>query len=198
MKTFQYPLNLKFHITTLSNDFSVKDQSGRNIAYVRQKMLRLKEKVEVFEDDSKRNKLYEINANRWLDFSVTYKFTNQMGEYLGKVARKGWASLWRARYHIIDDTDQEKYILREANGWVKVWDSFFGELPIIGIFTGYFFNPQYYVMNLQGQKVALLKKEKSFFGRRFTLHKLSDVDLKDEETILLSCMMMLLLERRRG
>lgn len=198
MKTFDYPLNMKFHIATLSNDFSITDASGKYIAYVRQKMLRIREKVEVFEDDSKANKLYNIQTNQWLDFSLSYNFTNQAGEYLGKVARKGWASLWRARYHIINKDNQESYVIREGNGWVKVIDSLLGDIPIIGMFTGYFFNPQYHIKDMQGNLVGIIKKEKSFFGRRFTLNKVKDVMIQDEENILLASMMMLLLERRRG
>lgn len=198
MKTFEYPLYMKFHIATLSNDFSITDSSGKYIAYVRQKMLKLRERVEVFEDDSQSNKLYDIRTNQWLDFSLSYNFTNQQGEYLGKVARKGWASLWRARYHVFNNANQEAYIIKEGNGWVKVLDSFLGDIPILGMFTGYFFNPQYHIKDMQGNLVGIIKKEKSFFGRRFTLNKVKDVMIQDEENILLASMMMLLLERRRG
>ncbi len=198
METFAYPLQLQFHIATLSNDFSITDANGRKIAYVRQKMLRLKEKVEVFEDDSKTNKLYTIQTNQWLDFSTTYNFTNQAGETIGKVGRKGWASLWRARYHIFDKNNQETMIVKEGNGWVKVLDSLLGEIPILGILTGYFFNPTYYITDNSGKRVAMLKKQPSFWGRKFTLDKLADIPLENEENLLLGCMMMLLLERRRG
>lgn len=198
MKTFEYPLHMKFHIATLSNDFSITDSSGKYIAYVRQKMLKLREHVEVFEDDSQSNKLYDIRTNKWLDFSLSYNFTNQNGESIGKVARKGWASLWRARYHVINKDNQESYIIKEGNGWVKVLDSLLGDIPILGMLTGYFFNPQYHIKDLLGNLVGIVKKEKSFFGRRFTLNKFKDISLMDEQNILLASMMMLLLERRRG
>lgn len=198
METFIYPLQLQFHIATLSNDFSITDANGKNIAYVRQKMLRLKEKVEVFEDTSMSNKLYNIQTNQWLDFSTSYEFTNQEKKSIGKVARKGWASLWRARYHIFNKDGRDSYVIREENGWVKVMDGFFGEIPILGIFTGYFFNPSYAVTDNSGKIIAQLKKQPSFWGRKFTLDKLDDVSVEDEESILLGCMMMLLLERRRG
>lgn len=198
MKTFIYPLQLQFHIATLSNDFSITDANGKNIAYVRQKMLRLREKVEVFEDTGMSNKLYNIQTNQWLDFSTTYEFTNQERKSIGKVARKGWASLWRARYHIFNKEGRDTYMIREENGWVKVMDSFFGEIPVLGIFTGYFFNPSYAITDNEGKIIAQLKKQPSFWGRKFSLEKFEDLSLEDEESILLSCMMMLLLERRRG
>jgi len=73
-----------------------------------------------------------------------------------------------------------------------------GEIPIIGLLTGYFFNPSYAVMNLDGEKVARLKKQASFFGRKFEITKLSDMDNDDDERVMVGLMMMVLLERRRG
>lgn len=198
MSQFNYPLHLKFHISTLANDFSIKDNNGKNIAYVRQKMLRLKEKIEVFEDTSKSNKMYTIQTDQWLDFSATYGFKNQVNEEIGKISRKGWSSLWRARYHIINKENQDCMIISEGNAWVKVMDSFFGEIPILGIFTGYFFNPSYNISNTNGQIVAQLKKQPSFWGRKFILNKLEELNTNEEEILLLGCMMMILLERRRG
>lgn len=64
--------------------------------------------------------------------------------------------------------------------------------------TGYFFNPSYNVVRPNGEIVAKLKKEPSFFGRRFKVEKLMELQEIEEERILLSLMMMILLERRRG
>lgn len=198
MSQFNYPLHLKFHISTFANDFSIKDNQGKDIAYVRQKLLRLKEKIEVFEDTSKSNKMYTIQTDQWLDFSATYGFKDQNNELIGKVSREGWSSLWRARYHIINKENQDNFIISEGNAWVKVMDSFFGEIPILGIFTGYFFNPSYNIANTNGQVIAVLKKQASFWGRKFTLDKLGELTINEEEILLLGCMMMILLERRRG
>ena len=77
-------------------------------------------------------------------------------------------------------------------------DSFSSEIPVLSLFTGYIFNPKYEVKDSNGQVVALLKKEPSFFGRRFLVSKLQEMKEGDEERILLSLMMMILIERRRG
>jgi hypothetical protein len=42
------------------------------------------------------------------------------------------------------------------------------------------------------------KKDSSFFGRKFSLHELKQIDENAQERIVLSLMMMILLERRRG
>ena len=99
---FNYPLKFQFKISTLSNDFIAKDNDGNTLAYVRQKMFKLKEKVIVYSDESKSKELFHINADKWLDFNTVYNFTSADGVALGKVARKGWASLWKAKYELFD------------------------------------------------------------------------------------------------
>ena len=50
LKNLNYPLDFKFKITTLASDFNITDRNGNYVAYVRQKMFRLKEDVIVFSD----------------------------------------------------------------------------------------------------------------------------------------------------
>ncbi|WP_299226379.1 hypothetical protein [uncultured Psychroserpens sp.] len=198
MKHLQFPISFTFHVTTLSNDFTAKDNSGKTVAYVKQKMFKLKEDISIYQDETKHNLTHKINADKWIDFSAAYSMKDASGKELGKIARKGWASIWKAHYEIIDQHQKLQYHIREDNAWVKVLDSVLGQLPIIGGFTGYLFNPSYTVTDLKGQAVCQLKKEASFFGRKFKLSKLKPIDNDDDERIILSFMMMVLLERRRG
>ena len=198
MKDLKFPINFTFHVTTLSNDFTAKDATGKTVAYVRQKMFKLKEAISIYADESKNNLTHTIKADQWIDFSAAYSFKDAQGREIGKIARKGWASIWKAHYELIDQHQNLQYHIREDNAWVKVLDSVFGNIPILGGFTGYFFNPSYTVTDLQGQDVVQLKKEPSFFGRKFKLSKLKAIDNDDDERIILGFMMMVLLERGRG
>jgi uncharacterized protein YxjI len=196
---YQYPLSLVFKITTLSSDFTVTDARDQSLFYVRQKMFKLLEEVVVCKDSTQSQKLYTIKANKWLDFSAAYNFTNMLGQDLGKVARKGWASLWKSHYDVYDAQQVLGYTIREENPWIKVMDAILGDIPVIGLFTGYFFNPSYLITNNAGNTIVRLKKESSLIGRRFKLEKaLGFKDEMEEERVLLSVMMMVLLERSRG
>ena len=193
-----YPLEFKFRVTTLHNDFTATDALGNTRAYVKQKLFKLKEHVTVFADSSQTELKYEIKANKWLDFNTSYAFTDANGNFMGRVSRKGWRSIWKASYLIFDENDQQDLIIQEKSAWVKVWDSLLSEVPILGMFTGYFFNPSYTLTRPDGILVCLFKKEASFLGRKFTLHKEAEFEKGEEERILLGMMMMVLLERRRG
>jgi hypothetical protein len=106
--------------------------------------------------------------------------------------------MWKAEYDFVDQKDQPQYKVQEANAWVRIADSILGGIPVIGVFTGYLFNPTYNVTNKAGQIVVKLKKMPSFFGKEFELTKFADIDEDDKERVMLGLMMMILLERRRG
>lgn len=198
MNGLSFPLQLRFRIGTLANDFVATDVNGATIAYVRQKMLRLVEEVQVFGDENRTELNYTIRANKWLDFSTTYTFTDRMGYEIGRVSRKGWASLWKAHYEIFDDNKEPDFTIREENPWAKVFDSMLGEIPFLGILTGYLFHPSYVVFRPDGKQIARLTKQPSFFGRYFSVDKLAEFEKGEETRIILSLMMMILLERQRG
>ena len=198
MNSMQFPLQLTFKVTTLSNDFVATDATGNTIAYVRQKMLRLLEEVQVFNNESRSELNYTIRANRWLDFNSTYTFTNRTGYEVGRIVRKGWASLWKAHYEIFDEKQQSDLIIREENPWAKIFDSMLGEIPLLGILSGYLFHPSYIVTRPNGTEVVRLTKQPSFWGRKFNVDKLAIFESGEEERIVPGLMMMILLERQRG
>lgn len=198
MNSLQFPLNLTFNIGTLSNDFIIKDANDITVAYVRQKMLRLIEEIQVFSNESRSEQIYTIKANKWLDFSASYAFTDHNGKDIGRIARKGWASLWKANYDIFDQFKSGVLSVHEENPLAKVLDTLLGEIPLLNLLTGYFFHPSYAVSRADGTKIARLRKVRSLFGRRFVIEKLEAFTKNEEERILLGLMMMVLLERERG
>ena len=199
LKNLNYPLDFKFKITTLSSDFNITDRNGNYVAYVRQKMFRLKEDVIVFNDERRSQELFRIRADRWLDFNASYSLTDMVNNRnFGRLARKGMRSLWKSQYDIVDENSNAKYQINEDNGWIKVLDGLVGEIPIVGMFTGYFLNPSYTVKDTAGKEYFRLKKMPSLIGRRFQLDRLINIDDEDETLIILSFLMMVLLERSRG
>ncbi len=198
MQQIAYPLTFSFKLTTLANDFTARDANGRVVAYVRQKLLKLREHIEVFADEDRSRINYHIRTDTWIDWSAAYAFTDERGKEIGKVARKGWRSMWKAEYEIIDQNEKLQYHIREENGWVKVADSLLGQVPVLGYLTGYLFNPTYLVTDLNDREIVRLSKIPTFFGREFKVEQLGPIDGDDDDRIMLGLMMMILLERARG
>lgn len=194
----QFPLSLSFKILALAPQVYVRDASGAVQMYVRQKLMKLKEAVTVFADEAQTTPLYTINADRVIDWSARYRIAEANGgRELGSVKRQGMRSIWRAQYDVERDGAVVMNI-REANPWVKVMDHLLGEIPGLGLLTGYFFHPAYLVSRADGTQILKLTKQAAFMEGRFTLESLTAITDEDERLAVLSLLMMLLLERARG
>lgn len=199
LKNLNYPLDFKFKITTLSSDFNITDSAGNYVAYVREKIFKLKDDVIVYNDESKTEELFRIQANQWIDFNASFSISDLVNnKNFGRLARKGMRSIWKSQYDVLDANDVVKYQINEDNAWIKVLDGIVGEIPVVGMFTGYFLNPSYTVKDSSGREYFKLKKMPSLIGRRFQLDRLIDIDDEDESLVVLSFLMMVLLERSRG
>ena len=198
MQNLQFPIKFFFKISTLANDFTATDANGNMVGYVKQKMFKFKEDISVYSDESKTKELYKIKADRWLDFSAAYSMLDSNGNEIGKVVRKGWQSIWKSHYELIDQFQKPQYSIREENAWVKVMDSLFGQIPFLGMLSGYMFNPTYIITNRKEEIVVRINKIPSLLGREFEINKLGTLDGDDDDRIMLGLMMMILLERRKG
>lgn len=198
MLNLNYPLNLKFKLAVINPQFSVTDAGGQPVAYVKQKAFKLKEDISVYTSDAQTNLQYKIKADRWLDFNASYAFTKPDGVDVGRLVRKGRRSIWKAAYELYDENGKQDLLLQEDNAWVKVLDGLIGEIPILGMFTGYFLNPTYNITRPDGTLVATLKKKADLVSRAFTLEKVAPFEEGEETRIVLGTMMMVLLERARG
>lgn len=193
----KYPLRLRFKILALAPQCFVEDASGAEVCYVKQKLLRLREKVEVFTDSSRRQLLCTIGSDRIIDFSASYTFRTPDGQVLGAVRRRGLRSLWRASYEILDAEGKPSFEIHEENPFAKVLDSVLGEIPVVGLLTGFFAHPRYVVLH-EGRPVLRMTKRRAFLEGRFDIEQLEPIPAQDELGIVLSLLMFVLLERSRG
>ncbi|MGI8669358.1 MAG: hypothetical protein ACR2J3_05840 [Aridibacter sp.] len=193
-----YPLELSFKILALASQIYIRDTNQQLIGYVKQKLFKLKEDINVFADESQTQLLFNIKADRVIDFSARYNFTAANGNFLGSIKRQGMRSIWKANYEISDANNQIVYQINEESAWVKVFDSLVGEVPVLGMFTGYMFNPAYIVSKNDGTPIARLSKEAAFFESKFIFTPQIQIQTNEETLVLLGVLMMTLLERMRG
>ena len=192
-----YPLELSFKIATIGTRVRVVDAAGRQVAYLRKKKFRLKEDVRVYEDEDQRRELYRIRADRVVDFGASYAVSGQGGRPLGSVRQRGVRSLWKSSYEVSNPNGKKIGVIHEENPFVKVLDGLAEAIPLADSLGGLFFNPAYLV-DLGGETVLRMQKERSVFESRFRLDRLGDFSEDEEELFLASLMMVLLLERDRG
>jgi uncharacterized protein YxjI len=193
----QYPLDLRFKLLTFGQRITVVDADAQMLMFIKQRMFKLKEKVEIYSDQSQTDLIFRIEADRVIDWSANYHFTDAAGNDWGAVRRQGMKSLWSAHYDVIQD-GQVDMSIREESPLKKVLESLLGEIPILGIGVIYWLNPSYIVSRPDGTPVLKLIKQPAFWEGKFRLEKLADMPEDDELRSLLALLMLVLLERRRG
>jgi hypothetical protein len=118
---------------------------------------------------------------------------------IGSVGRRGWRSLWRAHYETFDaGANHPDFSIHEENAGAKVMDSLLGGVPVLGLFSGYFFHPRYLASRSDGRPAMRLTKLSAFFEGRFRIEQLGELTPREELNLFSSFLMLVMLERRRG
>lgn len=193
----QFPLQMSFKLIALAPQFLVKDAHGRPVAYVRQKLFKLKEAIMVFSNEKQDQLLHQIQADRVIDFSALYHFTDSQGMALGGIKRRGMRSMWRAGFDV-QDNGVTHFSINEKSVMTRFLDGLFSQVPLIGMFSGYLFHPAYQVTRPDGTLVAELTKQPALFEGLYSAEQKAPVSEREEQQLLLSLMTVLLLERSRG
>lgn len=199
LQGIQYPLTLSFKVLALASQATVTDATGRTVLYTKQKMFKFREHVEIWTDSTQGTRLAEIKANQIIDWSARYFATDADGREIGSVGRRGWRSIWKAHYETFNPGDNTPdFSIQEENVWTKVADSFFSDIPIVGMFSGYLFHPSFLATRSDGTPAMRMTKQPAFWEGRFQLDKLGEMTPREELNLFLSFMMLVMLERQRG
>lgn len=196
-----YPLSLRFKLIALAPRITVTDATGKEILYVHQKTFAFKEDVRIYTDSTKSRQIFGIRADRVIDWSAQYNFSDGSGQPIGAIKRKGMRSLWSATYNQMDVNGNITHMVKEGNPWIKVADALLGEIPIVGMFTGYLFHPYYLLLEADSERpIMQLTKQPAFFESVYEITPLEPdaISPEDEPRLLLGMLMLVQLERGRG
>ena len=104
---FQFPnYLLKRQALALTGKFRCYDPSGRLVLFSEQKMFKLREDIRVYADENKSQEVLSIKARQIVDFSAAYDVVDTaMNQKVGALRRKGWSSLLRDEWEVLDAND---------------------------------------------------------------------------------------------
>lgn len=146
---------LKRQALALTGVFRIYDPSGQMLFYSRQKMFKLREDIRVFTDEQQTQEVLYIQARQILDFSAAYDvFDQSMGGILvGTLRRKGWTSLARDQWEVLDPAGNILGIL---------WEDSLGLALLRRLLLGSLL-PQNYDILFGDQRVADLRQRFNLF-----------------------------------
>ena len=105
---------LRRQVFALTGKFRVYDPSENLVLFSEQKMFRLREDIRVYSDESKTQEVLNIKARQIIDFSAAYDVMDSTtGEKVGVLRRKGWRSMFRDEWEVLDANDQPRGLLFE-------------------------------------------------------------------------------------
>ena len=105
---------IRRQVFALTGKFRVFDPSENLVLFSEQKMFRLREDIRVYSDESKTQEVLNIKARQIIDFSAAYDVMDSMtGEKVGVLRRKGWRSMFRDEWEVLDANDQPRGMLFE-------------------------------------------------------------------------------------
>lgn len=112
---FQYPhYVLHRQVFALTGKFRFYDPMGNLVMFSEQKMFRWKEDIRVYADESKMREVLSIKARQIMDFSASYDVVDtEMNQKVGVLRRKGWRSMFRDEWELLDENDNVKGLLFE-------------------------------------------------------------------------------------
>ncbi|MBE9524214.1 MAG: hypothetical protein IMY76_03890 [Chloroflexi bacterium] len=154
--TFQHPkYMLKRQVLALTGKFRLYDEFGEIVLYSQQKMFKLKEDIRVFSDETMVREVLSIHARQMIDFAAAYDVIDSAsGQKVGALRRKGFRSMVRDEWEILDVGDQLIGTLREDSQLKALLRRL-----ILGSLL-----PQNYDLLVNEQKVAEFRQQFKFIG----------------------------------
>lgn len=151
---------LKRQVFALTGKFRVYDPAENLVLFSEQKMFRLREDIRVYADESKAQEVLIIKARQIIDFSAAYDVIDAAtGQKAGALRRKGWRSLLRDEWELLDANDQPVGMLFEDS---------MGRALLRRLLLGTLL-PQNYDMTIGTDRVADIRQRFNLFAYRLDL-----------------------------
>lgn len=152
--------------------FHLRTMDGRLLAYSKQKAFKLKEDIRVYADEAMTEELLFIQADRVIDWSAAYRVTDsKTGEPIGLLRRKGWSSMFRDSWEILDPEGNLRGRVIEDSGWKALVRRVVDLASLL--------LPQTFLIQVDDQTVATMRQNHNVFVPKFV------VDLSLDEQGLL-------------
>jgi len=143
----------KKFFTLFSPKFYFYDEQGGLMAFVKQKAFKLREDISVYGDEEMSRELLHIRARRIIDWSSAYDVIDSLTQQkVGALKRKGWRSIVRDEWIVMDANDAEIGRIREDSTALALLRRFVTALI-----------PQDYSFTVRGRPIGSAKQNLNFF-----------------------------------
>jgi uncharacterized protein YxjI len=151
---------LKRQVFALTGKLRFFNPQEQLVLYVEQKMFRLREDIRIYSDENKSQELLLIKARNIVDWAAAYDvLDSSTGQKFGTLRRKGWRSMVRDEWEVLDVNDQPIGMLFEDS---------IGQAMLRRFLLGSLL-PQNYDMTIGETRVADLRQRFNLFAYQMDL-----------------------------
>lgn len=167
MPAAQYTIRRKI-LTLFGAKFHIYNTEGKVIGFSAQKAFKLKEDIRVFTDETMQEERAAIHARQIIDFGAAYDVLDSRAQAkVGALKRKGWSSMVRDSWIVMDENDVEIGNIQE--------DSLF--MALLRRFLGAWIPQDFHLRDLSGNELARFQTHFNPFVHKMTVTLHDDCDL---------------------
>lgn len=172
--------------------FRVLDPNDQLALYADMKAFKLKEDIRLYSDENKQQELLVIKARSIIDFSAAYDVVDPLsGQKIGALKRKGFKSMLRDEWVIMDSVDNEIGYIKEDSTLMAVIRRIAGEFIPFAI-------PQNFTGALRGVPVLEFKQNFNPFAHKLMLDFSMDTqNLLDKRMGIAAAVLMMAIEGKQ-
>lgn len=186
---YQSLYRIRKKVVAITNQYWIEDGQGRSLGYSKQKLIRIKESIRVFTDDSMSSELFRIQQEQIVDMWGTFAVVDSMTEaVVGKIRRQA----------ITSGVFKDEYILLDAYGNAvgRVAERA-GRGLARKFVPGGNLVPEQLVVEYNGQQVAEIKQQFKIIGDIWEVDCSRLPAQFDRRTLIATMLLMGMIERDR-
>jgi uncharacterized protein YxjI len=169
-------------IFSLAPCFYINDQLGNALAFLRKKVFTWKDEVRIFTDETQSLELLHIKARKIIDWGTAFDITDSINrQKVGALKRRGWKSLVRKEWIVMDAFDQEIGRVREDSALLAFVRRFITALL-----------PQAYHFEIGGQQVGTARQNWNFFAPKMQVDFSADPGKRLDRRLAVAAVVLLM------
>ena len=169
-------------IFSLAPCFYFQDHMGNALAFLRKKVFTWKDEVRVFTDETQSLELLRIKARKIIDWGTAFDVTDSINnQKVGALKRRGWKSVLRKEWTIMDSFEQEIGSVREDSAMLAFVRRFITALL-----------PQTYIFEVGGQQVGTATQNWNVFAPKMYVDFTADPTRRLDRRLLVAAIVLLM------
>lgn len=185
---FQNFYRIRKKVVAITNQYWIEDGQGKNLGYTKQKLVRIKEDIRIYSDDSMAQEVFRIKQEQvmdmWGTFAIVDSATNTV---VGKLRRSALSQVGKDEYLLLDFMGQQVGRVAESSGRGLARKYLPGGSLV----------PEHVFVEFNGQQVAEIKQQFKVIGDIWEVDCSRVPRQFDRRTLLATMILMGMIERDR-